>query len=151
MAGFRSKIWGFWSGIYPRYLRSHFGMDIGENVIIARTVHLDKNINPKGIHIGDNTWLLRNAMVLAHDYCRGENGTGKRYQTYIGRNCVIGVNSIILPGVRIGDHCVVAAGSVVTKDVPSHCIVAGNPAKVQKTGVEVSDDGQILNDGQRVE
>ena len=52
MAGLRSKLWGLYSGLYPWYLRSHFGMDIGENVIIARTAHLDKNINPKGIHIG---------------------------------------------------------------------------------------------------
>lgn len=150
MAGFRSKIWGFLSGIYPRYLRSHFGMDIGENVIIARTVHLDKNINPKGVHIGDNTWVLRNAMVLAHDYCRGENGTGKRYDTWIGKNCVIGINSIILPGVSIGDHCVIAAGAVVTKDIPSHSMVAGNPAKILRTGVIVSDMGQILSNGEKL-
>lgn len=147
MAGLRSRLWGLYGGLYPWYLRSHFGMDIGRNVIIARTVHLDKNINPKGIHIGDNTWLLRNSMVLAHDYCRGENGTGKRFNTYIGKNCVIGVNSIVLPGVKIGDHCVVAAGSVVTKDVPSNSLVAGNPAKVLRTGVEVSEKGQIVNYG----
>lgn len=145
------KIWKKWGKMYPWYLRSHFGMDIGNNVIIARTVHLDKNINPKGIHIGDNTWLLRNAMILAHDYCRGENGSGKRYETYIGRNCVIGVNSIILPGVTVGDHCVVAAGAVVTKDVPSHSIVAGNPSKILKTGIEVSDNGQILSYGVKAE
>jgi len=151
MAGLRSKLWGLYSGLYPWYLRSHFGMDIGENVIIARTAHLDKNINPKGIHIGCNTWVLRNAIVLAHDYCRGTNGTGKRYETYIGKNCVIGVNSIVLPGIRIGDHCVIAAGAVVTKDVPSHSLVAGNPAKILKTGVEVSDLGQIVNYGESCE
>lgn len=144
-------MWKLLGGIYPWYLRSHFRMDIGKNVKIAKTVHLDKNINPKGIHIGDNTWLLRNAMVLAHDYCRGENGTGKRYQTYIGKNCVIGVNSIVLPGVKIGDHVVVAAGAVVTKDVPSHCIIAGNPAKVNKIGIEVSNLGQIVNYGKHVD
>lgn len=147
----RKKLWKLLGGIYPWYLRSHFRMDIGKNVKIAKTVHLDKNINPKGIHIGDNTWLLRNAMVLAHDYCRGENGTGKRYQTYIGKNCVIGVNSIVLPGVKIGDHVVVAAGAVVTKDVPSHCIIAGNPAKVNKIGIEVSNLGQIVNYGRHLD
>ena len=147
----RKKLWKLLGGIYPWYLRSHFRMDIGKNVKIAKTVHLDKNINPKGIHIGDNTWLLRNAMVLAHDYCRGENGTGKRYQTYIGKNCVIGVNSIVLPGVKIGDHVVVAAGAVVTKDVPSHCIIAGNPAKVNKIGIEVNNLGQIVNYGRHLD
>lgn len=144
------KMWKKWGALYSWYLRSYFGMDIGKNVIIARTVHLDKNINPKGIHIGDNTWLLRNAMVLAHDYCRGEGRSGKRFDTFIGRNCVIGVNSIVLPGVKIGDHVVVAAGAVVAKDIPSRCIVAGNPAKVQKIDIEVSDFGQIVNYGKRL-
>ena len=147
MGFLRKKIWNLLSGLYPKYLRLYFGMDIGKNVVIARTAHLDKNINPKGIHIGDNTWVLRNVMILAHDYCRGTNGTGKRYETYIGKNCVIGVNSIVLPGIRIGDHCVIAAGSVVTKDVPSHSLVAGNPAKRLKTDIKISDSGQIVDYG----
>jgi len=144
------KLWWYLGGVYPWYLRFRFGMDIGKNVVIARTVHLDKKINPKGIHIGKNTWLLRNSMVLAHDYCRGTNYVSKYFDTYIGDNCVIGVNSIVLPGIKIGDHCVVAAGSVVTKDVPSHCLVAGNPAIVLKIGMEVSNLGQIVNYGKRV-
>ena len=44
----------------------------------------------------------------------------------------IGANAVILPGVTIGNHCVVAAGAVVTKDVPPHSLVAGVPAKVIK-------------------
>ena len=89
-------------------------------------------------------------MILAHDYCRGTNGTGKRYETFIGKNCVIGVNSIVLPGLKIGDHSVIAAGAVVTKDIPSHSMVAGNPAKILRKGVVVSDLGQILNNGEKV-
>ena len=119
-------------------------MDIGNNVIIAKTVKLDTSINPKGIHIGDNTMILRGVTVLAHDYFRGKNGTNFCCETYIGRNCVIDVNSIILPGVRIGEHCVVGAGSVVTKNTPPHTVVAGNPAKVIKEGITVSDNYQIM-------
>ena len=44
----------------------------------------------------------------------------------------VGANAVILPGVTIGNHCVVAAGAVVTKDVPPHSLVAGVPAKVIK-------------------
>ena len=44
----------------------------------------------------------------------------------------IGANAVILPGVHIGRHCVVAAGAVVTKDVPDHSLVAGVPAKIIK-------------------
>lgn len=128
----------------PCYYRKMYGMKIGRNVVIARTVDLDTNVNPQGIHIGDNTWILSHAVVLSHDYCQGEGGKGKRFDTYIGRNCVIGINSVIMPGVTIGDHCVVAACAVVTKDVPSHTIVAGNPARVIKTGIKVTDRGQIV-------
>lgn len=146
----RAWLWGKLTSLYPRYLRSYFKMDIGKNTVIARTAHLDKNINPKGIHIGDNTWVLRNAMILAHDHCRGENGKGRLFDTYIGNNCVIGVNSIILPGVTIGDHCVVAAGAVVTKDAPPNSVIAGNPAMVIKKGVIVSDGGQIIDSGEKI-
>lgn len=51
-------------------------------------------------------------------------------QVVIGDDIWIGTNAVILPGVTIGDHCVVAAGAVVTKDVPAHSLVAGVPAKV---------------------
>ena len=55
--------------------------------------------------------------------------------TWIGKECNIGAKSMILPGVRIGDNCVVAAASVVMKDVPSNCLVAGNPARIMEKGI----------------
>lgn len=51
----------------------------------------------------------------------------------IGDDVWIGANAVILPGVTIGSHCVVAAGAVVTKDVPDNCVVGGVPAKVIKS------------------
>ncbi len=51
----------------------------------------------------------------------------------IGDDVWIGANAVVLPGVSIGSHCVVAAGAVVTKDVPDHSLVAGVPAKIIKT------------------
>lgn len=53
-------------------------------------------------------------------------------QVIIGDDVWIGANAVILPGVTIGSHVVVAAGAVVTKDVPSHSLVAGVPAKIIK-------------------
>jgi acetyltransferase-like isoleucine patch superfamily enzyme len=50
----------------------------------------------------------------------------------IGNDIWIGANAVILPGVTIGDHSVVAAGAVVTKDAPPHSLVAGVPAKIIK-------------------
>lgn len=49
---------------------------------------------------------------------------------HIGRNVWIGANATVLPGVTIGDHAVIAAGAVVTKDVPANTVVGGVPAKV---------------------
>ena len=54
-----------------------------------------------------------------------------------------------MPGVSIGDSCIVAACSVVTKNTPPHCVVAGNPAKIIKTGVVVR-NGKIVEPGQSV-
>lgn len=54
-------------------------------------------------------------------------------QVVIGDDVWIGANVVVLPGVTIGMHCVVAAGAVVTKDVPPHSLVAGVPAKIIKT------------------
>ncbi|MDE7086145.1 MAG: acyltransferase [Prevotella sp.] len=51
----------------------------------------------------------------------------------IGDDVWIGANAVVLPGVTIGRHCVVAAGAVVTKDVPDHSVVGGIPAKILKT------------------
>ena len=113
-------------------------MDIGKNCRISWKAHLDKSINPKGIHIGDNTWILNGAMILAHDHCRG-----LKADTYIGSDCVIGVRVIILPSFSIGNQVVIGAGSVVSKNIPSNCIAVGNPAKVIKEGISVK-NGQIV-------
>lgn len=134
----RSKIWTVVTDLYPAFLRKFYGMDLGCGVRISHHAHLDKSINPKGVHIDDRTWVLNGAFVLAHDHCRA-----LRTDTFIGRDCVIGINSIIMPGVHIGDEVIIGGGSVVTKDIPSHSVAAGNPAKVIKTGIKVS-NGQIV-------
>lgn len=126
------------------------GCHIGENTRISKSAIIDR-ANPKGVHIGNNTRVLIEAMVLAHDYSRGLlEGHSMWVDTYIGDNCVIGGRSMIMPGVHIGNHVYVAGGAVVTKSVPDHSIVAGNPARVVKTGVVISDMGQIVESGVKV-
>lgn len=120
-------------------------MDIGHNVKVSRRAILDYSRNPKGIHIGDNSMITGNVIVLAHDQVRGIIT-----DTYIGKNVFLGGGSIVLPGVRIGNHVVVGAGSVVTKDIPDHSVVVGNPAKVIRTGVILNDKCQIINNGTKV-
>lgn len=129
--------------MYPWYLRRVYKMDIGKDARISWKAHLDKSINPKGIHIGDGTHVVNGSMILAHDAWRRI-----KVDTFIGKDCLIGARSIILPGVTIGDSSVVAAGGVVTKDVLPNTMVAGNPARVIRKGVVVA-KGKIVEKGER--
>lgn len=119
------------------YFNKVWGMDIGPDCRISFSARLDKNY-PRGIHIGEGTAINFGACVLAHDTVRGLH-----VHTWIGKECNIGAQSMILPGVRIGDNCVVAAASVVMKDVPSNCLVAGNPARIMEKGIQTGRLGII--------
>ena len=90
------------------------------------------------VSIGSDVRLAQNVVVsgLNHNYEElnvpiSEQGVTTE-QVYIGDETWIGANAVILPGVFIGKHCVIAAGSVVTKSIPSNSVAAGNPARVIK-------------------
>ncbi len=122
------------------YLRRVYGMNINPTVRISLKAILDKR-NPKGIHIDEYSYVAFNAVILSHDMAGN-----KHANTCIGKYCFIGACSILLPGVKVGDHSVVAAGAVVSKDVPPHCIVAGNPAKVIRENITTIKYGQMVNE-----
>jgi acetyltransferase-like isoleucine patch superfamily enzyme len=120
-------------------LKQIFGMDISKSARISFRAIIDKT-NPKGIHIGDESYVASGAVILSHDFA-----TKKRHDTEIGRKCFVGVNAIILPGVTIGDSVIVGAGAVVVNNIPSGCIVAGNPAKIIREHVQTTKFGQIIS------
>lgn len=107
-----------------------WGMNIHPTARISLSAKLDRTY-PKGVHIGAYTTVTFGVAILSHDMCRAI-----KVDTRIGENCFIGAHSIILPGVTIGDQSIVAAGSVVNRDVPPNSIVGGNPAKVIRSGIE---------------
>lgn len=121
------------------FLTHVYGMDISSTARISYGTILDKT-NPHGIHIGNETYIASGAIVFAHDFSRNLHS-----DTYIGKQCFIGANAIIMCGVKIGNNVVVGSGAIVTKDVPSNCIVVGNPAKVIKESVQTIKFGQIIS------
>ena len=87
-----------------------------------------------GITIGDGAFIGPHC-VLATEYHPEDPATRHTLLTKpiaIGRNAWLGANVTVLAGVTIGENAIVAAGSVVTKDVPANMVVAGTPAKVKK-------------------
>ena len=118
---------------------SGFKIDIRENAILSigenTLINMDCSIYCfKNIEIGSD--CLFGPGVIIRD-CDGHtiNGRCDAKPVVIGNHVWLGENSMILKGVSIGDGSVVAAGSVVTKNVPENTIVAGNPAKVIKSNV----------------
>lgn len=124
-------------GAKRAYLRSVWKLDIHPTVEMSLSAQFDLT-NPRGIHIGAYSYIAFDVKVLAHDMTRNV-----KRDTYIGENCFIGGRSLILPGVNIGNSCIVGAGSVVTKSVPDNCIVAGNPATILQRDVKLLSYGRI--------
>lgn len=126
-----------------QWFNRFWGMDIHPTARISLKAHLDKT-NPVGIHIGEFTTVTFGVAILSHDMVRDI-----MTDTWIGKNCFIGAHSVILPGVTVGDGSVVAAGSVVNRDVPPGSIVGGNPAKLIREGIETVQYGVLAKKHQR--
>lgn len=138
-------------------IRELFG-SVGKNPTVLPMFNCD---NGKNIHVGENflanynVTILDIALVYIGDYVMiGPNTSiitvnhplspqkrrqhmGQAKPVRIGRDVWIGANCTILPGVTVGNNVVIAAGAVVTKDIPDNCVVGGVPAKVIR---EIHDD-----------
>ncbi|MHC1688645.1 MAG: DapH/DapD/GlmU-related protein [Methanothrix sp.] len=106
------------------------GLKIGKNCFVSHSALID----PSFLHIieiGDNVTITANVKILAHDSSTkihlGYTRIGK---VEICNNVFIGIDSVILPNVRIGSNSIIGAGSVVTGNVPENTVVAGSPAKI---------------------
>jgi acetyltransferase-like isoleucine patch superfamily enzyme len=109
----------------------------------------------KSVHIGDNCLIAANCQLmdcngheLSFDNPENRINTSSDGKPIVIEDCVwIGANSIVLPGVRIGRGSIIAAGSVVVKDIPPMVVAAGNPAKPIKTAEQVAGDGHVTTQG----
>lgn len=119
-------------GLFPP-----FYTDCGKNITVGKRVFINSGCcfqDQGGIFIGDGA-LIGHQVVIAtlnHDLDPAKRGSMIPKPVRIGNNVWIGAHATILPGVTIGENAVVAAGAVVTKDVPKNAVVAGVPATVLK-------------------
>lgn len=110
-------------------------VNLADNVKIGNNVAIMYNLlcmSAGGIFIEDNVMIAANVSLISnnHDFKEREIITCK--PVVIKKNVWVGAGSTILPGVTIGENAIVAAGSVVTKDVPANTLVGGVPAKFIK-------------------
>lgn len=123
------------------YHKLVFGMDLGKGVRISLGAKIDKTF-PRGVHIGDHTAITSGAAILTHDFVHREHR-----EVRIGKNCFIGFYVVVLPGVTIGDGCIISANSVVARDIPAHSVAMGNPAKVVERDIVTGPWGIRLDKG----
>ncbi len=130
-----------------------YGCEIGDNTKIGTFVEIQKNASVgrnckvsshtficEGVHIGDNVFIGHNVTFINDKYPRAVASGGKLQteedweviETHIRNGVSIGSSATIMCGVTIGENSIIAAGAVVTKDIPSNTIAGGVPAKIMK-------------------
>ena len=114
-----------------------FHTDCGKNIHIGSDVFINSNCTMQdqgGIYIGDGVFIGHNVCLLTlnHDLNPLKRGDLIPAPIHIEDRVWLGSNVTVLPGVRIGENSVVAAGAVVTRDVEANCVYGGIPAKLIK-------------------
>jgi len=130
-----TRIWAF-AHILPG---ARIGADcnICDYVFIENDVILGDRVTVKcgvqlwdGIRVGDDVFIGPNATFTNDTFPRSKEHPDKFVRTEISNGASVGANATILPGVTLGTKCMVGAGAVVTRSVPPHAIVTGNPARI---------------------
>lgn len=113
-----------------------FNCDNGKNIHVGEEFSANYNVTILDIapvHIGDYCMIGPNVLITTvghpHSQMKRRNKIAQAWPVKIGDDVWIGGNAIILPGVTIGNNVIIAAGAVVTKDVPDNCVVGGIPAR----------------------
>ncbi len=112
------------------------GVSVGRRVFIGTEVFIDDAV-PSSVTLEDDVTVIAQTTILGHTYyprhfhrLLGDESTREGLHTTIRRGAYLGLRSTILAGVTVGEYAVVAAGAVVTDDVPPYTTVAGVPARV---------------------
>ncbi len=130
-----TRIWHF------AHVRS--GAVIGRNCVLGKDVYVDVGVRVgdgvkvengvsifRGVELEDEVFVGPNAVFTNDKYPRAFSRDWEVVPTRVRRGASIGANATVVCGVTLGEYCMVAAGAVVTRDVPPHGLVAGNPARL---------------------
>lgn len=131
------------TGLRKRWLWLRHGITIPPSTSISLSARFVQPC-PASIVIGEDSLIAFKTLLMAD---RDAEGAVRKVR--IGNRCFVGGGSMILPGVTIGDECIVAAGAVVTVDVPDRSIVGGNPARVLRSNIEVGRFGRLKGADER--
>lgn len=123
--------------LYPVQYAKSLGVNMQGAVTIYGSSYMMFSSEPFLVTLGDNVYISLDAKFICHDgsvlpFRKDIPDLDITKRINIGNNVFIGLGALILPGVTIGNDCIVGAYAVVTKDVPDGTIVAGNPARVIK-------------------
>ena len=131
-----------------------YGCVIGDDVRIGTFVEIQKGVRVgsrckisshsflcEGVTLEDEVFVGHNVTFINDRFPRATAGGGRLQTeadwtcigTHVGRGASIGSSATLLCGVHVGEHAIVGAGSVVTRDVPAYGVVAGNPARLLRT------------------
>ena len=155
----RYKIFIFFKSLLLKIMGAKIGKNVviypgvwitpGRNLIIEDNVDLAKDVlitTTGGVFIGERTLIGYRTQILSSNHSIplvGEHFpiSGDQHKPImIAKDVWVGANSIILPGVTIGEGAVIGAGSIVTKNIPKYAIAVGNPAKVIKYRKKVNNE-----------
>ena len=120
-------------------IESSFQCDYGYNIFVGENFYMNHNgviLDAAKVEFGDNVFIAPNCgfYTAGHPIDVEQRNKGLEYAKPIkvGDNVWIGGNVVVLPGVTIGNNCVIGAGSIVVKNIPDNSIAVGNPCKVIK-------------------
>lgn len=125
------------------FINPPFYCDYGFNIEVGKNFYANYNctiLDVGKVTIGDNCMFAPNVAIYTAGHPIHPDSRNSMYEygipVSIGDNCWLGGNTIVCPGVKIGNNVVIGAGSVVTKDIPDWSIAAGNPCRVIRTITE---------------
>lgn len=133
------------------FIKPPFFCDYGEYITLGRNFFANYNcklIDGGRITFGDDVLVGPDCTFVTPVHPTDPERRRAGYQQYkpitVGNNVWFGAGVLVCPGVRIGDDCVIGAGSVVTRDIPAGAIAAGNPCRVIRMAVGGADEAEGL-------